>query len=74
MARHTNGQTKDKTGQKGGSNGRKQPSCTQRGKTAGQEREKEERKKEKGVDEAGKSSTELYQGFITGPLYFLGLR
>lgn len=47
------GQTKvkDKTGQKGSKEGkkagRKQPSCTQEGKTVGQEREKEGGREEK---------------------------
>lgn len=69
-ARDANGQTKDKTGQdrrEGGRQkevekaGRKQPLCTQEGKTAGQERRKEGgRKKEKGADEAGITSTERY--------------
>lgn len=32
------------------------------------------RKKEKGADEAGKTSTELYQRLIPGCVYFVGLR
>lgn len=81
--RTADGQTKDKTGQKGGSDGRKgkkaerkQPSCTQRGKDSrsGKERRKEGgKKKEKGADEAGKTSTELYQRLNPGSVY-CGLR
>ncbi len=52
-ARERTNQGQDRTGQRGRSDvrqekvGRKQPSCTQKGKTAGQEREKEVGREEK---------------------------
>lgn len=67
----TEGRTQQKEGELAG---KKQPSCTQRGKDSrsGERRKKEGRKKEKGADEAGKSSTELYQSFDYQTSVFLG--
>ena len=71
--RQMNGQTKDKTGQKGGSDGRKErrPEGSSRHahrrerQQVRKGRRKEGGKKEKGADEAGKTSTELYQSFLS---------
>lgn len=82
-ARHANGQTKvkDKTGQKGRSDVRKERRQEGSSRHAHRrerqqvrkERKKEGgRKKEKGADEAGETSTELYQSFIPGRVYSLG--
>lgn len=83
--RHANGQTKvkDKTGQKGRGDRRKErrqegsSRCAHRRERQQVRRERRKeggRKKEKGADEAGKTNTELYRSFTPGCVYSLGLR